>query len=98
MLDHYEMQAISARTQRQPLARTILLSGRADDFQRSEIVRLSEELPGISTARWAGRKTIVRQLPLFAEVLLMALASFAAGAIIAYVAALRRRLKEALRE
>ena len=98
MLDHYEMQAIGASTQHHPLARTILLSGRADDFQRFEMVRMSEELPGISTARWVGAQTSVHQLPLLAEVMLMALACFAAGAVLAYIAALRRRAREAVLE
>jgi len=98
MLDHYEMQAIAARIQHDPLSRRIILSGPADDFQRSEMVRMSEQLPGISTAHWVGTRDRVRQLPLLAEVLLMALASFAAGAVLAYVAALRRRSREALLE
>ena len=81
---------------RDPLTRRIVLDGPADDFQRSEIKRMSEELPGIATAHWTGFADRDRQLPLLAEVALMVLACFAAGVILAYVAALRRRSKEAL--
>lgn len=95
MLDHYEMQAIAARTQRAPLTRRIMLAGPADDFQRDEIKRMSLELPGIAGAHWAGRRAPPRTLPLLAEVMLMALASFATGVVLAYIAALRRRAREA---
>ncbi len=96
MLDHYEMQMVSSHIQHDPLTRRIVLDGPADDFQRAEIKRMSEELPGIATAHWTGFVDRTRQLPLLAEVGLMALACFAAGVILAYVAALRRRSKEAL--
>ena len=96
MLDHYEMHMVGARIQHDPLSRRIVLDGPADDFQRSEIKRMSKELPGVATARWTGFVDLDRQLPLLAEVVLMALACFAAGVILAYVAALRRRSKEAL--
>ena len=98
MLDHYEMQAIRARVQHDPLTRRILLEGPADDFQRGEIKRMSGALPGIAAAHWVGQGEQERQLPLIAEVLLMALAGFAAGVVIAYVIALRRRSREALAE
>ena len=52
-LVHYELQAVSARVARNPLARTIVLSGPADGFQRSELVRIMNQVPGISTVRWA---------------------------------------------
>ena len=98
MLDHYEMQAVGARIQHDPLTRRIILDGPADDFQRGEIKRMTETLPGVATAHWTGSGDRTRQLPLLAEVALMALACFAAGAVLAYVAALRRRSKEALAE
>ena len=98
MLDHYEMQAVGARIQHDPLTRRILLDGPADDFQRGEIKRMTETLPGVATAQWMRSGDRTRQLPLLAEVALMALACFAAGAVLAYVAALRRRSKEALVE
>lgn len=96
MLDHYEMQAISARVQHDPLTRRIVLDGPADAFQRAEISRMSEDLPGVLTTHWIGSSDRSRALPLLAEAMLLALASFAAGAVIAYIAALRRRSKAAL--
>lgn len=94
MLDHYEMQQVGARIQHDPLTRRVVLDGPADDFQRAEIKRMSETLPGVATAHWADSGDKKRQLPLLAEVALMALASFAAGTILAYIAALRRRSRE----
>ena len=96
MLDHYEMQAVGARIQHDPLTRRIMLDGPADDFQRSEIKRMSQSLPGVASAHWIGSGDKTRQLPLLAEAMLLALACFAAGGVLAYIAALRRRAREAL--
>ncbi len=51
-LDYYEMPAVSARLARNPLSRVIVLSGPADDFQRSELLRIMGQVPGINAARW----------------------------------------------
>ena len=51
-LDHYEMTMIQAKLQRGPLARRLVLSGPADDFQRSELVRILDETPGVLEVRW----------------------------------------------
>ena len=51
-LDYYELPAVSARLQRGPLARNVILSGPADDFQRSELVRIMRQVPGANDARW----------------------------------------------
>lgn len=51
-LDAYEMTAVEARLERSPLSRRLLLSGPADSFQRGEIVRLLDGLPGVGEARW----------------------------------------------
>lgn len=52
MLDHYEMLQVQALMERAPLTRRVILSGPADDFQRSEIKRLVEEQPGVGEAVW----------------------------------------------
>ena len=52
-LKHQEMLGISARLERSPLRRRIVLSGPADDFQQAGLVRLLDELPGVSGVRWA---------------------------------------------
>ena len=96
-LDHYEMPAVKARLGRMPLTRQLRFSGPADDFQRSEIARIGLEVPGVSATKWTDRPAS-RMLPLIAEVMLMALACFAAGAVLAYIAALRRRSREAVAE
>jgi hypothetical protein len=51
-LDHYELPMIQAKMQRGPLARRLILSGPADDFQRSELVRILDEAPGVLEVRW----------------------------------------------
>ncbi len=94
-LDHYEMPGVAVRMQRDPLTRILRFDGVADEFQRGEILRIGREVPGIADTAWAGRPT-PRALPLLAEVMLMALACFAVGAVLAYVAALRRRARDAI--
>lgn len=54
-LDRDEMRLVTARVQRQPLSRRLILSGPADDFQRSEIARRMEALPGAGDAVWDPR-------------------------------------------
>ena len=94
-LAHYEMQPVTARLQREPLTRRVMLDGPADDFQRGEIKRIALDVPGVANAHWAGPRNPPRALPLLAEAMLMALACFAIGVVLAYIAALRRRSREA---
>lgn len=57
-LERQEMTAISARLEREPLLRRrMVLSGPADDFQQSELVRLIDAKPGIAGVRWASPPT-----------------------------------------
>ena len=51
-LDRYELPMIQARMQRGPLARRLILSGPADDFQRAELVRILDATPGVLEVRW----------------------------------------------
>ena len=51
-LDRDEMYMVQARMQRGPLARRLILSGPADDFQRSELVRRLNATPGVLEVRW----------------------------------------------
>ena len=51
-LVHYELTAVLARVARNPLSRTIILSGPADRFQRSELVRIMRQVPGINAVAW----------------------------------------------
>ena len=89
-LVHYEMAPISAHYEHSPLRRRMILAGPADDFQRTELVRIMEELPGVSEARW-NRKPALFPLPFIAEVMLLALVGYIVGLILAYVVELRRR-------
>jgi hypothetical protein len=89
-LVHYEMAPVSAHYERSPLRRRMILAGPADDFQRTELVRIMEELPGVSEARW-NRKPATFPLPFIVEVMLLALVGYIVGLILAYVVELRRR-------
>lgn len=52
LLDRDEMFQVQAHLQRGPLSRRLVLSGPADDFQRSELVRRLDEVPGVVDVRW----------------------------------------------
>lgn len=55
ILDRYELPMIQAHMQRGPLARRLILSGPADDFQRGELVRIlddNDNIPGVLDVRW----------------------------------------------
>jgi hypothetical protein len=51
-LDYYEMPLVDARLERHPLQRRIILSGPADPFQRSELLRIMGQVPGVNAVRW----------------------------------------------
>lgn len=89
-LTDFEMTQVHARLERDPLRRTLILTGPADDFQRSELVRIMKAVPGVGDARWQNMPEPLR-LPLLVEVELAALASFGLGLVLAYLLELRRR-------
>ena len=92
MLDANDAPPVVARMQRGELMRRVIFSGQGDTFQREEMVRLTELLPGVAEARW-NRPRGFRwyPVPLLIEAMTMALVAFAVGAIVAYVGALRAR-------
>ena len=51
-LDRNEMTQVRAELAQGPLSRTLILSGPADDFQRSELVRVMGQLPGVDRVTW----------------------------------------------
>ncbi len=83
-----EMHLVTARVERGPLRRRLLLSGPADDFQRSELVRIMRDIPGVSDASWSAGGW---RMPLLAEAILSALVAFGLGLLLAYLVELRRR-------
>ena len=87
-LDYYELPEVRATLFRAPLRRSIALSGPADDFQRSELVRIMGDIPGASTASWSGSPP---GLPLILESMLAALIGFGVGLLLAYLVELHRR-------
>ena len=96
VLVHYEMGAVQARLARDPLRRELVMAGPADDFQRGELVRMFNHLPGVQTTVWAQRSApspLRFPLPLLVEIALLALAAFGIGLAAAYVIDLRRRAR-----
>ena len=51
-LDHDEMFRVQAHLQRRPFARRLIVSGPADNFQRAEIARRLDEIPGVVDVQW----------------------------------------------
>nr|WP_294848566.1 hypothetical protein [uncultured Sphingomonas sp.] len=86
---------IKAVMQRDPMARRILLSGDADEFQRIESLRIMDDVPGIIDVRWVKKDGTYaagsRILPLAVEAQLLGLLGFLVGMIIMYLVELRRR-------
>jgi hypothetical protein len=87
VLVDWEMPAVTARLQRDPLTRRLELSGPADRFQSGELVRLMDLVPGVAGATW----TKARAVPLFGEGASIALLAFLLGLLLAYIVELRRR-------
>lgn len=87
-LVNWEMPQVQARLHRSPLSRCLVLSGVADDFQRSELVRIMETIPGVRTATWSPDRG---GIPLIAEAVIAAVLGFLGGLLLAYVVELRRR-------
>jgi hypothetical protein len=83
-----EIPQVSGHLHHGPLTRRIFLSGPADDFQRSELVRIIGEVPGVSSASWTSDGGGV---PLIAEGAAAAIAGFLFGLVVAYLIELRRR-------
>lgn len=87
-LVHYEMQQVSAHLHHGPLTRRVLLSGPADEFQRTELVRLINQLPGVADTRWSRDGGGV---PLILEGLAVGGLGFLFGLLLAYLVELHRR-------
>lgn len=51
-LDYYEMEMIQVRMAREPMKRTLVLSGPADNFQHRELARVLNDVPAILAVSW----------------------------------------------
>lgn len=83
-----EIPQVTGHLHHGPLTRRVALSGPADHFQRSELLRIVGGLPGVSTASWSGASG---GLPLIAEACIVTAAGFLLGLLLAYLVELRRR-------
>jgi hypothetical protein len=78
-----QLPGVTAAMQRDPLARTVLLRGRADSFQKEGlddypgINERMETIPGVSGIRWNDENK--RVMPLILETLLVCALAFAIG-------------------
>jgi len=86
-LDYYEMPKIEAHLHRSPVTRRLVLSGPADDFQQSELMRIMALIPGVREARWSGGGGV----PLIVESAAATILGFLLGLLLAYLVELRRR-------
>ena len=84
---YWDIPQVSGHLHRGPLTRTVLLSGPADDFQRSELVRIIGGVPGVERASWSTSGGV----PLIVEGVAAALLGFLLGLLVAYLRELRRR-------
>jgi hypothetical protein len=79
-----QLPGVAVAMQRDPLARVVILTGRANDFQRNGlkdfpgIDERMRSIPGVSSIRWT-RERSGRYLPLLAEVMLLCALAFAVG-------------------
>lgn len=87
VLVDWEMGQVRSHLFRHPLTRRLSLSGQADDFQRTELVRMMSTVPGVSRATW----TRSAGIPLVVEAMLVCAAGFLIGLLLAYVVEIRRR-------
>ena len=87
-LVYYDMTQVTAHLHHGPLTRRVSLSGQADDFQRSELARLMDDVPGVSDTAWSANDG---GLPLIVEGSLVAVLGFLFGLLVAYLIELRRR-------
>jgi len=83
-----EIPEVSGHLHHDPLTRRVLLSGPADNFQRSELIKLMGVVPGVSSATWSDTGG---GLPLIAEGTGVAVLGFLLGLLVAYLVELRRR-------
>lgn len=87
-LVYNEIPQVNGHLHHAPLTRRILLSGPADDFQRSELVRIIGEVPGVSSATWSAEGG---GIPLIIEGAAASVLGFLFGLLVAYLVELRRR-------
>jgi hypothetical protein len=83
----YGIPQVSGHLHRGPLTRRVLLSGPADDFQRSELIRLIDQVPGVASASWSAGSGV----PLIVQAGIAAFLGFLLGLLLAYLVELRRR-------
>ncbi len=84
----YQIPQVSGHLHHDPLTRHVFLSGPADDFQRSELVRLVDDISGVSGTSWSADGN---GPPLIVEGAAAALLGFLLGLLVAYLVELRRR-------
>lgn len=87
-LVYYEIPEVSGHLHHGPLTRRVLLSGPANDFQRGELVRLIDQVPGVASASWSPGGGGV---PLIVEGGAAGVLGFLFGLLLAYLVELRRR-------
>ena len=85
---YWEIPQVSGHLHHDPLTRRAILSGAADDFQRSQLAQYVSDVPGVSSASWAPSGGGV---PLIVEGGAVALLGFLFGLFGGYLRDIRRR-------
>ena len=84
---YWEIPQVSGHLHHHPLTRRAMLSGPADDFQRSQLAEYVSDVPGVSSASWSAGGGV----PLIVEGAGVALLGFLLGLFGAYLRDIRRR-------
>ena len=91
-LDYYELPRVGAQVAGAPVRREVALSGPADDFQRTELLRIMNEIPGVDSVVWQDAPSAGKlMLPLIFEAAVVAALGFVLGLLLAQIAESRRR-------
>ncbi|NUQ17833.1 MAG: hypothetical protein HOP95_05165, partial [Sphingomonas sp.] len=85
---YWEIPQVNGHLHHGPLTRRAILSGPADDFQRSQLAQYISQVPGVSSASWSATAA---GIPLIVEGAGVALLGFLFGLFGAYLRDIRRR-------
>ena len=87
-LVYNEIPEVSGHLHHGPLTRRAVLSGPADEFQRSQLLFIIKQVPGVESVSWSADPS---GIPLIIEGAAAALLGFTIGLLVAYVRELRKR-------
>jgi hypothetical protein len=87
-LKDLEMTHVTTQLRHSPLARELVLTGPADDWQKGELSRLLGQVPGVHSVSWSDHRS---WMPLIIEGGIVTVMGFLFGLLLAYLVELHRR-------